>query len=310
MLTVAGVSPSLDLTYVVPSLRLGEIQRTSHVVRCAGGKSLNLARAASTLGASVCVVAILGGLTGAELAASVTAAGIELVPVGTPYETRCCVSIAATDTGKLTEVYQNAAPVPEAVWAGFLQELASVLDQRSGWLVISGGTPPGLDGAALAGVLDLAQRAGFRVAVDTYGPALAASVKLRPDVVKVNRVEAAALLEAPPDANLLEMARELQNRSTHLVVLTDGVQGSVLVDDAQLIRAEPLDSVGRFAVGSGDSFLAGLVTELDRGADHQTALRTAVAAGAANAMEPGPGNVTLSELRRLRGLVRLTAVGA
>ena len=46
----------------------GEIHRPIEVVRCAGGKPLNLARAAATLGADVEVVAVLGGPTGQILA--------------------------------------------------------------------------------------------------------------------------------------------------------------------------------------------------------------------------------------------------
>ena len=46
---------------------------------------------------------------------------------------------------------------------------------------------------------------------------------------------------------------------------------------------------GHYPVGSGDAFLGGLLTELDRGASLVAALRTAIAAGAANALVPGPG---------------------
>lgn len=307
MIIVAGVSPSLDLTYLVPELRLGEIQRTSEVVRCAGGKPFNMARVANTLGSGVCVVAILGGATGAELAGAVTAAGIELVVINTPEATRTCVSIAAADTGTLTEVYQNAAPVPEPVWSAFVAELASVLDQRSGWLVITGGSPAGLEGSALAELVDLGQRSGFRVAVDTYGPALRAAVAARPDLVKVNRVEAAELLSAAPDAGLLEMATELQTRTGRLVVLTDGVHGAALADARHRVRAEPMPSVGHYPVGSGDAFLAGLVVGLSSSDNLELTLRTAVACGVANALQPGPGNLQFSDVRRLRGQIEVTS---
>lgn len=310
MITVAGISPSLDLTYVLPSLRLGEIQRTSHVVRCAGGKPLNLARAAATLGSTVRVVAILGGPTGAGLARSITTAGIGIDTVDTPAETRTCVSIAASDTGTLTEVYQDAPEVSPEVWARFVAQTASVLDQGSGWLAISGGTPPGVDGSGLAELVDLAQRAGFQVAVDTYGPALTAVVGLRPDLVKINRAEAAGLLGSPADADLLTMAGELHDRTGRLVVLTDGVHGAVLVDGSRRLRSEPLDAVGAFPVGSGDSFLAGLLTVLEDDGDLARALRTGVAAGVANALEPGPANFVYSEFKRLRSEVRLSGAGA
>ena len=50
-----------------------------------------------------------------------------------------------------------------------------------------------------------------------------------------------------------------------------------------------LDADGRYPVGSGDAFLAGLVVALDAGAGRDDALRAALGAGAANAELPGAG---------------------
>ena len=86
MITVAALAPSLDLTYVVDRLELGRIHRPIEVVRCAGGKPLNMARAAATLGADVEVVALLGGATGQILHDALTDAGIVTEPVSTSAE--------------------------------------------------------------------------------------------------------------------------------------------------------------------------------------------------------------------------------
>jgi fructose-1-phosphate kinase PfkB-like protein len=48
---------------------------------------------------------------------------------------------------------------------------------------------------------------------------------------------------------------------------------------------------GRYPVGSGDAFLAGLVTALDRGDDWEAALRLALGAATANAEMPGAGKL-------------------
>ncbi len=237
MITVAGISPSLDLTYSVESLRLGQIQRSDDVVRCAGGKPLNMARAAATLGGAVSVVAILGGPTGDLLAHALAADGVEVLAVPTPYETRTCVSISSVETGELTEVYQNAAAIPASVWSAFGSTLRTALESRPGWLVVNGGAPSGLDAAAYADLVSVAHHRGVRVAVDTYGPGLAAAIEVRPDLVKVNRDEAAGLLGAGADADALELAAELQRRTGEAAVVTDGVRGVALVDERQRLRA-------------------------------------------------------------------------
>ena len=48
---------------------------------------------------------------------------------------------------------------------------------------------------------------------------------------------------------------------------------------------------GRYPVGSGDAFLAGLVTALDRGDDWEAALRLGLGAATANAELPGAGKL-------------------
>lgn len=310
MIIVAGISPSFDLTYQVERLALGQISRSSAVVRCAGGKSLNLARAASTLGGSVRVVAILGGPTGDLLAEMLAHAGIEVTVVQTPHETRTCVSIAAAEAGQLTEVYENTAPVPGLVWQAFCERLTDALHNPAGWLVVSGGAPTGLDPGALADLVGAAQHRGWRVAVDTYGPALAATLAQRPELVKVNRAEAAGLLGSGPEADLAAMAAELQQQTGGVVVLTDGVRGVALADPGDRWLAELPGVTGRFAVGSGDTFLGGLLAELDSGSDYEAALRTAVAASVANACTAGPANFPYAEVARLRPLVRMRAAGA
>jgi fructose-1-phosphate kinase PfkB-like protein len=108
----------------------------------------------------------------------------------------------------------------------------------------------------------------------------------------------------------VEMATRIHERTGELVVLTDGVHGVALVNGRQQLRATLPGVIGRFAVGSGDAFLGGLVGELDRGAELPEALRTAVAAGVANAGTPGPANFSRAEVDRLRSQVRMQAADA
>lgn len=300
MLTVAALAPSLDLTYVVGRLNLGQIHRPTDVVRCAGGKPLNMARAANTLGAEVELVAVLGGPTGHILGTMLEEAGIATVAVPTPAETRTCVSIAAEDTGTLTEVYEYVAPIPPDVWEQLTEAVATAVRDRPGWLSISGGPPRELAADAIAMLVAIGHSAGVRVAVDTHGPALPAAVEAGPELVKINRSEAAEVLGIESAGSLVAMARAVQERTGGTVVLTDGAAGSVGLDASGRVFEIPAPELrGRFPVGSGDAYLGGLLTALDRGDDLATALRLATAAGVANAQLPGPGNFDLALVREL-----------
>ncbi|WP_286219268.1 1-phosphofructokinase family hexose kinase [Paraoerskovia sediminicola] len=304
MILTVALSPSLDVTYVVDAL--SGIQRPLDVRRAAGGKALNAARAAATMGASVAAVAVLAGPTGAEVAAGARSAGVELTEVPGVVATRTCISILARDTGDLTEIYEEPTPVPRQAFETVLHELASAADRGTGWCMISGGLPTSLGTDALARVLERLRAVGVRAAVDSHGPALAAAMSQRPDLVKVNRSEAAELLGVDADGDLLAMVRGLVALTDGVVVVTDGVDGAVAAAGGEAYRASLRGPIGSFPVGSGDTFLGGLVTGLDRGESLPDALRRATAFATANALVPGTAAFDVSTAEELMREVEIT----
>ena len=295
MITVLLLSPSLDVTYLVPSVTVGEIHRPREVLRFPGGKGLNLARAATRLGASAHVVAPLGGHVGALVASLAEAAGVSVTAVPVAGETRSCVTVAADDGG-LTEFYEPSAPLQASEIVAVRAALGAV-EAGSGWTALSGSVPTGVSLHELVAVLRARAEAGERIALDTHGAALDSLIsELRPHLVKVNRHEASELLGA--DAPVLELARGLRERSGGTVIVTDGAEGSVALDGTGAWRAT-LDFHGAFPVGSGDSYLGGLLAELERGGSLREAVAVATGAAAANAAIPGAGEFPLELARSL-----------
>ena len=290
MITVAALAPSLDLTYQVDELQLGAIHRTPPALAVAGGKGLNMVRAAATMGARCQVVALLGGRTGERITSLLAAEGIDLVAVDSGVETRTCVSIADRSRGDLTELYADASDLSPEALAGFAQAVASTLRAPTGWLSFSG-RAPGRSAQTLAELVTAGHAAGQRVAVDTHSEALPVAVDRRPELVKINRGEAAQLLELPEDHDLAEMAALINARTDGMAVLTDGVAGAVGCDGSHTLQACGPGVRGGYPVGSGDAFLGGLVAALDQGADLAEGLVLGVACGTANALVPGPGRL-------------------
>ncbi|MGV8969878.1 MAG: 1-phosphofructokinase family hexose kinase [Microbacteriaceae bacterium] len=286
MITVLLLSPALDVTYRIDSMTAGEIHRPREVIRLPGGKGLNLARAATRLGATVRVVAPLGGHMGEFVASLAAAAGVDVVVVPVRGETRSCVTVAVTD-GTLTEFYEPSTPLNSAEVAAVATALA-VLDAPSGWTTLSGSVPATVPLPDLVVMLKSRADAGDRIAIDTHGDALKALIsQVRPHLVKVNRFEASELLGASEDAAALELALGLRALSGGAVVVTDGSAGSVAVDATGQWRVTLDVAPGNFAVGSGDSYLGGILTVLDRGGSLREALALATGAAAANASIPG-----------------------
>ena len=122
-----------------------------------------------------------------------------------------------------------------------------------------------------------------------------------PDLVKVNRVEAAELLGVPADTPGAGLVTGLRDRSRGLVVVTDGAEGAWASDGTSVLRVRLEGHVGRFPVGSGDSFLGGMLVALDGGASLAEAVALGAAAGTANAQVPGAAVLDAALARRLVG---------
>jgi len=309
-LLCVALSPSVDVTYVVERFAPGTIHRPRTVLRVAGGKGFNAARAARVLGASVTAAGIVGGHAGRWLGDALRADGVaaELVPGRA--ETRTCVSIMDRCSGALSEVYEPATPVDPAEWAALTGIVAG---SGSAWVALSGSLPAGAPPGAVARLVDAARARGARTALDAHGQALVDAVGAV-DVVKVNVAEAAELLDLPAtDPGSLAGRLLERSGSLRLAVVTAGADGAAAAlrqpGGPVVVRAGAPVTAAAFPVGSGDSFLAGLVTGLGDGgrsaAEVTAALRLAVAAGSANAAVPGAAVFDRAAVVALTGLVRV-----
>ncbi|MCX7789747.1 MAG: hexose kinase [Chloroflexaceae bacterium] len=311
MLLIITPNPALDRTMVFEGLRLGGVFRTDEVIVAAGGKGLNVARAARALGQPALVCAPLGGLTGDAVAHLAAAEGLSgRWTRHRAGETRTCVLVvdrAASDATALNESGPIFAPADWHAFAG------DVLAAASGatLAVVSGSLPRGVEPAALGGLLaDLASR-GLPVMVDTSGPALEAALATRPWGVKVNGHEAGVALGRPvsdvPAA--LAALEALRAGGVSLAAISLGAEGCVAADASGAWWARPPRVRIVSSVGSGDSLLAGLVTGLLRGLSLPEALRLGVACGTADALTIGGGRFELREVERLRMAVQVEARG-
>jgi 1-phosphofructokinase family hexose kinase len=276
-------NPAIDKMFGVEHLEPAAIHRPTSFVRVPGGKGLNVARAAATLGAEVQTVALLGGHHGRWIADELAALQVPLVPVWHEAETRSCLSVADIASESLTEFYEEAGPVTAAQWQKFVDRVGEA-SRRAAWVTVSGSLPPG---AAPDGYEQLV--GSENVALDTTQLGSA-----RPALVKVNAAEAAALTgrSLGTEDAVRAGARELRERiggEGKAAVVTQGPSGALLIDPAGGEWLGRLDSCGPYPVGSGDAFLAGLVVALERNASWPDALKAALGAGAANAEVPGAG---------------------
>ena len=303
MIVCLAANPSIDKLFEVERLSEGDIHRPVGFVQTAGGKGLNVARGAHALGAQVCVVALLRGHTGKWLAEALAAEGVTCDASWTHGENRASLSVADRQSSGLTEFYEHGSEVPSAAWPDLLHVLSRRL-AGARWLTISGSLPAGAPDDGYADVVGEALAAGVRVALDAEGERLRAALASGPEVVKVNSAEAAGLLGISTVRREDAMAaagelRQMAGGEGHAGLVTRGAEGVALAAPDGTLYEGSLYVRGRYPVGSGDVFLAGLVAALDRSDDWPSALRLALGAAAANAELPGAGKLDPSRARAL-----------
>jgi 1-phosphofructokinase family hexose kinase len=309
MLLTVTSNPTIDRTLYVPHLTIGAVHRTTGVHLAAGGKGLNVTRAARSLGCEVLATGPLAGLAGQIVADLALAEGLRAdwswLSTG---ETRTC-SLINHDAGDTTVINEQGPVVLAEDWTAFAGHV-SQLARKVNAVAFSGSLPLGVNPTVLATLAGALAEAGQTVYVDTSGPALAAVLaQPRRLSIKVNQGELAAALgleiNDEPVERLIEASRQLLVAGAALVVVTLGNQGALAVaaEQAWYARIPPIQTIS--TVGSGDSLLAGLAVAQLKGKKLQAALAFGVACGSANAMSSLPGRFELSQVEALLQQVEL-----
>jgi 1-phosphofructokinase family hexose kinase len=309
ILCVAG-NPSIDKLFEVSEIVVGEIHRPDRMIALPGGKGIHVAQVATVLGAEAVVTGLLAGHTGRWVAQALASEGVAGEWAWGLGETRSSLSVADRATGRLTEFYEDGQPVSGEEWRAVSAIVDSLLPAAD-WLVLAGSLPAGPTGYSR--LIESAPRHGVRCAVDSRGNALAEAIDAGADLVKINIHEAEELLGAEFDgpAGAIAAARAVRERAGgdgHAVAITLGEDGMVGVDFAGGCWRGTLGAHGRYPVGCGDSFLAGILVGFEETGSWDQAAALALGTAAANAELPGAGRLDPARARELAAGAVVTAV--
>ena len=162
--------------------------------------------------------------------------------------TRMCVTAADASAGTLTEFYEQAPPADGTELDHLDPVLAGARPRRTGWCCRAA-SRPGPTSTASSRCWRRRGERGVRLAVDTHGAVLPLLLEVAaPDVVKINRSEAAELVGADP-ADLVELGAAVRAAGADVLVLTDGTAGAVGWDDDGGVAGDDGRRAGRLPGG-------------------------------------------------------------
>lgn len=291
------LNPSVDISYPLNHLELDTVNRVSTTRKTAGGKGLNVARVIAQLGQKVSGSGFLGGDLGNFIAKKLSGDNIENWFMQISGETRNCIAILHDD-GKQTEILESGPEITATEADDFLDHLEKYLDQID-LMTISGSLPKGLPTDFYSKLIELADRHGVQTLLDSSGEPLLKSLTSlhRPYLIKPNQDEIAQIAGQKID-DLDQLKKILLENpllsSIPWVVVSLGKDGAMAKAGMDLFYAKIPKINAVNPVGSGDSTVAGLAYALNKKADVEDVLKTAMTTGILNTLNAKTGCIDAS----------------
>jgi fructose-1-phosphate kinase PfkB-like protein len=209
-------------------------------------------------------------------------------------------------TGIATELVEDSKPAGQQGWIALQSKLQELLPRAAVW-IFSGTLAPDAEKDFYARWLPFARERGARAIVDVSGEPLRLAMRHPNAILKMNRDELALTLGRDlRDERTLSRAMLEYTPREGLLIVTLGAAGAIACDGHRVWRGTSPRIHPVSAVGSGDSFAAGLAVALGKGESLAEALKLAIACGAANALTPLAGHVDRATVERLRSEVKVT----
>jgi 1-phosphofructokinase len=302
---VVGLNQTIDRTIRLPILAAGEVLRATDVAITAGGKAVNVCRAAKVLDAPARLVGPFPGNLGHAATDLLAAEGLVVSAVVVSGELRGTTVVIETG-GRTTVINEPGPPLSTDEWRAVTDAVETALEPGA-FVAISGSVPPGVGEGAHRQLVELVHRHGGFVAVDVSGARLVEAAAAGADLVSPNLAEAeAALGTAAPSTggeavylDGLERAEiEARTRAAAAALVDAGASASlvsaghhgVACRSIELDTFVPAPTVAIVnPIGAGDSLLGATLVALERGRPLEHAVRDGVAYAAASVAHPVAG---------------------
>lgn len=287
MILTITLNPCVDKSTVVEKFEPDHKLRCTDIKNEPGGGGINVSKALKRLDTSSVALFPAGGHNGNMLCSLLRNENLVFHAIETHSETRENWIIFETSTQKQFRLTFPGREINE-------EKADQIIDQAqtfsASWIVASGSLPPGLPDDMFAKIADFANAAGSRSIIDTSGNPLKALKGRNCFLIKPNAGELGKLLnrEWLKKEDIPEAARQLiADQYAENIAVSMGAEGAWLVnsDESFFVKAPYVEK--KSTVGAGDSMVAGMVYQLQKGGTMKEAICFGVACGSAATMNEG-----------------------
>ena len=140
MILTVTLNAAVDKRYEIEHFSEGKVNRTSLCSFSAGGKGLNVSRAAVLAGEEVTATGFAGGCTGKLIEKLAVEDGIVTDFVHTEAESRTCINIFDRSSGVQTEILEGGEAVPGEKISELMEKYKALI-KKADAAAISGSVP-------------------------------------------------------------------------------------------------------------------------------------------------------------------------
>lgn len=306
MILTVTLNPALDKTLEVTDNPPLATIRATRVMEMAGGKGINVARAAVRMGCEARCLAPLGGRSGQAVADLANAEGLELLAVELTGNTRSAITVRDRSSDRYWHYLEPGPEWSEAETATLRETFARSI-RSAVRAVLSGSLPSTGAEETAAWMVSTAQELKRPIALDSFGPWALQSLQGGLWLTKPNLeewVRTTGMAVDTPAQQRAAVSRMLE-WGVGIAVLSAGAAGAWVGCESGVYRVHPPRVTEVNDLGGGDAMVAGFCVAASRRLGAEDAIRLAAACGAANAEVWDPCGIDATRVDQLVREVRL-----
>ena len=295
MITTVTLNPAIDTRYFIEDFKEGRLFRAEKTIKSPGGKGLNVTKVLRQMDADVVATGIIGGKNGEWIQENLKKMDIKEEFYVSSAETRVCIAVLAKHSE--TEILESGEELTDSDLRAFEKKLMELVE-KSDVITMSGSLPKGMDAGYYQKLVELVNRKGKKVILDTSGKSLLEGVKGKPYLIKPNFDELEYVLGESIDGRdkIKKAVEKLKNLGAQNVLVSLGGEGAIYFGEEILKITIPKIKIHN-TVGSGDSSVAGFAIGLNDGLEINEVLKLSMACGMSNAQSMETGRVIPEDVK-------------
>lgn len=310
MILTITPNPLLERRLVFNSILNGAVNRSRTEYFYAGGKGINVSRQLNKLGIKNQALTFLGGNNGKLLRRTLETESINFNAVNTKDETRWATVTIDESKKEITSFFSQNSEPSESEVDEFIQKMDKAI-QNCSIVLFAGSSPNKTAQRIFTDGIELANKYDKISFIDTYGEHLNECIEKSPFAIHNNKKEIKNSLgiELESEHDILNFLDSLYSQNIKMTFITDGENDvySSKFDFHYKTKPPVVESFN--PIGSGDSFVSGILYGIERSLVYNDSLKLAVALGALNTQQFDAANVKLEDAEMLLEKIDVQPLG-